>query len=894
MSDHRIIPLDSFDLTDLPAGSGDPAQVAARPDGWLPAVVPGGVRESLLAAGRIDHPYYGANERKDAWIDQRDWWYRGQFPAPEALSGDRVRLVFAGLDTVADVWLNGQLLGHHENQFRPAVFDVTDALQPANTLVIRFAPPLAGRTTPPEVAATLERLAGLFEGLLTAGKPDAGSAGAGPDGIGPVGAGPGGVAPADGELDGIGPVGADSVQTAAAPAEEAGGPMNGVATTLRKAPFSWGWDFGPNVPSIGLWRPVHLSVERGAVIAGHHVAVTQLSQDGSHAWVKARVEVDAFAAENLTVSLSLTSPSGKRYAAELPVGPDGLAETRLSVPEPELWWTHDLGGQPLYQVEIELAEDGRVLDAVSDQVGLRTLVVDRSKDPVEGGRFFRFQLNGRPVFARGANWLPLSTLVGSISPETYRDRVSLARDGNFNCLRVWGGGIYEHDAFYAACDQSGVLVWQDFIFACTDYPSDDPVLQAEVTAEAEYQVKRLRNRASLALWAGNNEVQIVHLGVWGNLDPGGWGWHFFHQILPAAVARHDGLTFYWPGSCWGEGSPYATIGDWDGDRHTWEVWHGDIFPGSKTKTYPTKGDERHYRRYGEDRSKFVSEFGIHASPELATLRRWIPEADLAVHAPVFDLHNKDNPKNKADELLAVTTGLPDGLEQYVAFTQAVQAEGMAFGIAHYRRRQPHCAGALMWQFNDVWPGFSWSVVDFDGIPKAAYFAAKRVCAPVAVSFADRADGGLELWLVNNGPVALDRLAIDVELGRFDGSERRAWRVEGSAPVGGAAVVWMAPAADVPRDPDHYAWATSPDAAFPAARQYFAEIGQLRFGASSLTVTPEPGALRIRSEGHSYQVRIAQPRPDVRLSDNCFDLRDGDQALVTVKGINPADLAVSPY
>jgi beta-mannosidase len=862
MSAHRTIPLDNFQLAGFAPGAGDPAAVATAEDGWIDAAVPGEVHQALVAAGRIEHPFYGANERRDAWVDEREWWYRSRFAAPETRPDDRARVEFEGLDTVADVWLNGTHLGHSENQFRPAEYDVTDLLRDANTLLVRLAPPLAHREPPPAVLAQLEMLGKAFASLM-----------------------------------------ADTAQGPEAAAEaQASALAKALATTVRKAPFSWGWDFGPNIPSIGIWRPARLHVERDAAIRGCHVAAARLAQDRSQAEVRVAVEVESWTlpgAAPLAVRAKLASPGGRVWEAEVPVAPDGGAAFVFDMTDPELWWTCDLGGQPLHDVTVELLREGVVLDRFEDRVGLRTVTVDRSSDPEEGGRFFRFLLNGVPLFARGANWLPASQLVGSVPDETYRDRVRLARDGNFNMLRIWGGGIYEQDAFYAACDELGVLLWHDFMFACIDYPSDSPELREEVALEAEYQVRRLRNRACLAQWCGNNEAQVLHAASSGNLEPGPWGWDFYNRILPAAVARHDPFAHYWPGSPYGEametalregGAGFAAMGGGlDGDWHSWAVWHGDIIPTGQT--FPTKGDERHYRRYAEDRAKFVSEFGIHAAPDLSTLRRWIPEAELEVHSATFDLHNKDNPKDKGDELLAVTTGLPQGLEEYVEFTQAVQAEGMAFAIEHYRRRQPHTAGALMWEFNDVWPGITWSVVDFDGVPKSAYWAARRACAPVAVSFKD-GYGGLELWLVNNSPAPVEDLAIDVETGQFGGAGLVAERVWGSAPVGGAVRVWSAP--DKERGPDCYAWASSPDGAFPAARKYFAEVGQLRFGPSSLEAEPREGALRIRSTGHSYLVRVAQGGPGVRLSDNCFDLRDGEEKTVLVDGADPASLEVKAF
>ncbi|MDR0848193.1 MAG: beta-mannosidase [Propionibacteriaceae bacterium] len=842
-STHATHPLADFDIYGCAPGTGDPAALATDTTGeWTPALVPGGVRDSLLAAGKIDHPFYGANEHASDWVNEQEWWYRTTFPAPERADGARVRLVCLGLDTIADLWLNGQALGHHENQFCPAVFDIADLLTDSNTLLVRFTPPMLNRDMPAAALRMMAAMAQAFAALM----PEPGSL------------------------------------------EEMGGHMSLFprATSLRKAAFSWGWDFGPNLPNIGIWRPVELSVEPGPVIAGHHVALTALTNDHGRAEVLVKVETDTTGP--LKARATLTAPSGRIHTADIDIA-DGTGQTTLAIDEPELWWTHDLGGQPLYDVHIDLlAPDGTKTDTVTDRIGLRLLTLDRSPDIDGEGNYFRFILNHVPLFCRGANWLPASVFTGATSPETYAARVRQARDGNLIMLRVWGGGVYEQDAFYGACDEQGVLVWQDFMFACTDYPSADPALQNEVAREAEYQVRRLRNRACLALWSGNNEVQVMHLATGQGLEEGDWGWHFFYQILPAAVERWDGLTPFWPGSPYGEPAPQEVFGMLDGDRHTWEVWHGDIL--GPTREWPTKGDERHYRRYAEDTSKFVSEFGIHASPELATLRRWIPEAELAVHSPTFDLHNKDNPKNKGDELLAVTTGLPTTLGEYVDYTQAVQAEGMAFAIAHYRRRQPHTAGALVWQFNDVWPGISWSILDYDGVPKAAYYAMKRVCAPVAVSFAAGADGRVELWLSNNTTQVVE-VPVQVEVGTFGGTERASLCTIGRAEPSQSALIWQGP---MLQDVHHYAWASSPNGQFPSARLYAAEIAQLQFGPSSLEVTPEAGGLRIRSHGHSYGVRVAQPHPGITLSDNWFDLRDGDEAFVSVSGADPATLRVTMH
>ncbi|MFC0112497.1 glycoside hydrolase family 2 protein [Kibdelosporangium aridum] len=842
-----VATLDAFEIVGLPVGSGGPSPLATDDTlEWIPACAPGGVHTALLEAGRIDDPYSGANERAAEWVEKLEWWYRARFDANVPAGTTRTRLVFDGLDTVVDIWLNGRRLGHHENQFRAVEYDVTEVLAEENVLLLRFRPPIEGLTTPDSSTRMVRRMQLLRKLTRSSDTGD--------------------------------PLGAMTALQ--------------YATARRKAAMSWGWDFGPNLPAIGIWRPVRLVHDRSATIRSYRVVLDELAEDHRSGRIRVDVEIETLAARTHTAEVRLTSPTGRVLTTHLPFPAGrgtGTAQVSLPVVDPELWWTHDLGDPTLHTVDIVLRAEDEPVHTVQGRVGLRTIALDQGIDAEEGGRRFRFLLNGVPVFARGGNWLAPHMLTGGITADTYRDLVGLARDGNLTMLRVWGGGIYEHDAFYDVCDELGVLVWQDFMFACISYPSADARLQAEVRAEAEYQVRRLRNHACLALWCGNNEVEWLHGMIFWTRRKGNWGHHFFHDILPTTVAEHDGVVPYWPGSPFGGGGPFGTNGSRDGDRHNWEVWHG---AGARvgSKRYPTHGDARHYRRYAYDRGKFISEFGIHASPELSTLQRWLPTDALVVHSEIFDLHNKDHPKDKGDELLAVTTGLPQDLGEYIAFTQAVQAEGMAFAVEHYRRRQPHTSGALVWSFNDVWPAFSWSLVDFDRVPKAAYYAVARASTPIALSFRDREDGGLELWLVNNTRDTVD-LAAEVELGRFDGTARRTISANGTAGSATSVPIWTGDASQVERSPEHYAWATGPGGL--RARHYFTEIGRLRTGSSRLLVNRErtaPGTvtLWIESVGFSYFVHASSPVPGMRFNDNYFDLRDRDRVEVTVTGV-PDDL-----
>ena len=480
---------------------------------WHPAAIPGGVHESLLAAGVIEHPYFGDNEERVRWVDETTWWYRTTLTVEPAREDERLVLVLPSVDTVAEVSIDGEVVVSSVNAFSPVEIDVTSRCLDGAELLIRFTPPLQDLDPP-----------------------------------------------------------ADSRQIGTSTA------WNLALTRRRKPTYSWGWDFGPRVPSVGLLEQPYVRRDLRA-LAHWHVRTLHVDADKATAQVAVDVDVDAFATTaDLTGQVRLTSPSGRTTTVELAfpaqTGCARRATAAVVVGEAELWWTHDLGAPALYDVHAELRDDADVVATADFRVGLRTVELDRPVDPEQPGRLFRFLLNGVPTFSRGANWVPLSTLRGSVTPDLVRRAVETARRGEMTMLRVWGGGAYEQDEFYDACDELGLLVWQDFMFACFDYPSEERALQDEVAREADFQVCRLRNHACLAVWCGNNEVHGIHHAFTGELDPGDWGWHFFHGILPAAVSRLSPSTIYWPGSPWASEDPRVVNGVSDGDRHAWEVWHG--------------------------------------------------------------------------------------------------------------------------------------------------------------------------------------------------------------------------------------------------------------------------------------------------------------------------------
>jgi beta-mannosidase len=822
---------DLWKLQDFARGEGEACTVFAEQidtSNWIDIRVPGDVHQALIEAGRIEDPFYDRNEDRCAWVEEREWWYRTSFASQETPLGqdERFQLVFEGLDTFVTIWLNGEVLGRHENMFREAVFDVSHRWRTgsSNTLVLCFHPPLR--------------------------------------------------------------------QIAQAPFDTWG--SNPARVMMRKAQFGYGWDWGPRLPTIGIWRPVKLRRQRSATIQGVHFSTLEIDPRRNKALAAVQVDVERFVGDQtIALSIALLSPStsaGMTAIAEQTVtlregGSQLSTKVYLEIENPQLWWTHDLGEPALYTLQTTLSHDGDQLEQRQHRVGIRTLELDQSPDPKEPGtRFFRFVLNGVHIFARGADWIPAHSFVGELRVEHYDVLLSAAREANMNMLRVWGGGIYEHDVFYELCNRLGVLVWQDFMFACAMYPEDNPSFVKEVEAEARYQVHRLRNHPCLALWCGNNENQWIHdRTYWNKPDSPVPGSLYYNMLLPQVIRELDGKTPYWPGSPYG-GNDYNSMQD--GDVHNWQVWHGNL---PRHFGEPPAADQSpegvSFLHYAEDMGRFSSEFGMHASPVYETLRRNIPAEQLYYHSPAMDHHNKDNPKNKGDNLMATVTGLPTNLQEYIDYSMIAQAEGLKFGIEHYRRRKPHCSGTLIWQLNDCWPVLSWSILDYYGFGKAGYFYTRRAYAPVLASFKARDDGGVELWISND---TLNEISdtLTIRLGTF--ANGVVW--EENSPIHVAAnssqVVWHRDAEKITVDADSYLSVYSWEHLFPMNRHFFAPIKELRRTPTQpeITITPQGEHevhVRLHAVSYTYFLHLGVPDERTYFSDNYFDLEAGEGRTIIV-------------
>jgi beta-mannosidase len=637
-------------------------------DEWLPAEVPGGAHTDLLAAGLIPDPFVGDNEVRVQWVAESGWEYQTGFTcSPELLREEHVFLVCDGLDTLAKVTLNGQVLGQTDNMFRQYRWEIKPFLRPQdssgdpglNELLIQFDSPVKYV----QAKQSALPLLGVSQAIP-------------------------------------------------------GGPY------IRKAPCQFGWDWGPQLPPIGIWKDIRLEGYSTARMNDVH-----LRQDHSagQVTVEARVYVERWKEVPLAASIRITGPNGQVLEKEEAISAKGEAIVRVNIPDPQLWWPNGYGEQPLYQVEITLYSSGSLsrnaLDQRAYQIGLRTIELRQEED--SHGRSFVFVVNGVSIFAKGSNWIPADSFPTRLSQEHLEGLIRSAVETQQNMLRVWGGGFYESEQFYDLCDRYGILVWQEFIFSCSIYPLQDHDFLENVHAEVIQNIHRLRHRASLALWCGNNEMEMGWVT---------WGWdradlqelknaydRFFHHTLPGWCAAEDPDHAYWPSSPSSDIPFEDPNGQRQGDTHYWDVWHG----------------RKPFTAYRGQTPRFMSEFGFQALPPMETIRTYAQEADFNMSSYIMDRHQK----NDSGNALIISQMLehflmPKDFASLVYLSEVLQSEGIRYGVEHWRRHRDIVAGILYWQLNDCWPVASWSSLDYFGRWKALHYAARRFFAPVMLSIED--------------------------------------------------------------------------------------------------------------------------------------------------------------
>jgi len=763
-------------------------------EAWLPAQVPGSNFTDLWRAGLIEDPYFGDVEPRLEWIERADWEYRCAFDVtPEELAGDAVALVFDGLDTLCDVRLNGADLLSAENMFHSYRIEVKDRLRAGtNELTLHFRSPVVY-----------------------------GEARQKHDGF---------CYPAEND------------KTAAR-----------ASVHVRKAPYHFGWDWGPKYITAGVWRPVWLDVVRRGRIVDLHYRIEAL--DDAQAVVTFDVVREGAGRVEIACDVAGVAP--------VRVEP-GERTARVVIDHPRRWWPNGLGEAFLYRFTATLSDDAGVIDRATTRVGLRTIRVRNEPDAI--GECFEIEVNGRRTFMKGANYIPSDSFLERVTPERYRRLFRDAVDANMNMLRVWGGGTYESDLFHDLADEHGILIWQDFMFSCTLYPSD-PAFLENVAEEARQQIRRLRRHPSLALWCGNNEVSlgIAH-----------WNWpttfayppelferlvaanrDLFERLLPDLVARHDPDRFYMPSSPIGFWNDPAD--DVRGDNHYWGVWHGEEPLGA----------------YAERIPRFMSEYGFQSYPEIASIERFTDPADRAVGSAVLALHQK-HPRGDAiiGRFLREHYGEPRDFAAFCALSQLTQADGLRIAFEAHRRAMPRCMGSLYWQFNDCFPAISWSSIDYYGRWKALHYQAARSFAPLILS-AEPVGAGFAIHAVSDllDPVEGELIVEAID---FDGAVL--WRLAQPAtiPANTAGIVAQVPA----HGPVLVSRFVGAGGEVAHDVRMVQDATACSLPDPGLSVRVEGGAAIVRAERFARAVRIGVA--DGNLTDNYFDLLPGEERRVTLR------------
>lgn len=662
-----------------------------RGNNWYPATVPGVVHTDLMDNGIIEDPFFRLNEKGVQWVDKEDWEYKTTLDvAPELFEKDNIQLHFTGLDTYADVYLNDSLILQTNNMFREWTADVKPLLKKnGNELRIYFHSPLKV-DMPKWDALPYQHEAGNDQ-------------------------------------------------------SENGGMFNKkVSVFARKAGYHYGWDWGPRLVTSGIWRPVYLEGWNDARIA--HIFYRQDEVNKKKARIKAQVEV--LADKDGEATLTISTPDIKKpwtQKASLRKGTN-LVETDLIIVNPKLWWCNGLGKAHLYPFTAELTMNGNLADSRNTNIGIRSLKVINKPD--EAGHTFYFELNGVPVFMKGANYIPSDNFLPRVTNEKYEKTILDAVNVNMNMLRIWGGGIYENDIFYDLCDKYGILVWQDFMFACNTYPAEGELME-NIKIEAKENIQRLRNHPCIAIWCGNNECHTA----WFN-----WGWDkkykklgfadeirsmqkdLFHNVLAEAVAQNDPTAFYWPSSPYG-GNPDAkcesgTV-NWNpnGDGHYWGVWHA----------------KDSIANYNHVRARFFSEYGFQSFPEYQSVLEYAPEArDHNIYSDVMMAHQRggSHANGLIEWYLLNEYRKPKDFENFLYMGQLLQGDAIKTAIEAHRRDMPYCMGTLFWQHNDCWPVASWSSRDYYGRWKAQHYFSKKAFNDLLVSPIAQ-DGTLNIYIVSD-------------------------------------------------------------------------------------------------------------------------------------------------
>jgi beta-mannosidase len=767
---------------------------------WFPAQVPGTIHTDLLAQKIIPDPFYRMNENDVQWIENLQWLYRREFDVDAALLKEQhIILVAEGLDTYAEIIINGTSVAATENMYVEQRFDVKRYLKAGiNTIEIHFDSPVVR-------SKRLEKKHGALRVALEPHR-----------------------------------------------------------VYVRKAQYSFSWDWGPKLTTSGIWRPIYLEASSGPVLRNPFVKTVELKKNS--ATIEVSVDIEHFK----SLVQIITKIEGLYFSEEIVKrATSSLLRFKLKIADPKLWWPNGYGEQLLYKATFILQNNDGTTSEVATMFGIRTIKLLQKKD--SEGKSFIIEVNGERIFCKGANWIPSDNFIPRISNSTYERLLTMAYDAHMNMIRVWGGGIYEQDVFYNLCNKLGLLVWQDFMFACGEYPQTPWFLKL-IMDEATKAVTKLRNHPSLAVWCGNNECEWSFCAENpDNTADDMTGAVIFREVLPTIVKKLDNSRPYWRSSPFGEGFPNNES---NGTHHQWHVW----------------SFWKDYNEYENVNARFVSEFGFQAP---ANIRTWeeatLPEDRTPQH-PVIEHHNKQvEGQERLFRFQAAHYTIGKNFNDFVYRGQLVQANALKTAVEHWRRRKFNTAGALYWQLNDCWPVSSWAVIDSGLRPKASYFYTKRFFVKVLVSM--KINGNkIEVWGTNDS------------LERFNGMlHAKVLSFKGEKYFGTDIEVWLKPNSsarilEIPHFPNDSVeryksyiavQLLSEEKMISENRFYFAQPKHLHFPNPHLTYKiiekkERTYHLNIQTDLFAKDVRVEIDGYDAEFSDNYFDLDAGTSKMIQCK------------
>lgn len=653
---------------------------------WMEATVPGTVHTDLMALGKIADPFYRDDESLDQWVCEAEWEYRKEFHIDEK---------FLESDRV-------DLVCEGLDTFATIYLNRAEVGACQNMFIPhRF-----------DVRPFLQ--AGQNEILIWFGSP---------------------------------------LRRALALEKQFGkltSARHSHRVYVRKAQYSFGWDWGPSLPTSGIWRPLYLE----------RVGELRISD----VWFKTGHVSEETARVDIEIEVVKSSSRSFRYRVVIEGGKERLSEEvstdedrfccSLEIKNPRLWWPNGYGKQWLYIVKVMAFHGDTLVDETVRKVGIREVHLQLKDE--EDKDCFRFVVNGIPIFCKGSNWIPSDSFLPRVTQHDYEKLLCMARDAHMNMIRVWGGGVYEDPIFYQKCDEFGLMVWQDFMFACGGYPVGKDFLDS-VVGEVETVLHRLRNHPSLVLWCGNNENEWIWKRETGRPVEEMLGYRIFHEVLPTICKRLDPLRSYWPTSPWGGDDPNDPD---EGNHHQWDVWVS----------------WEDFTRVVENEGNFITEFGFQAPANVDTLETCLEPSDRDPRSRVFGFHNKQ--EEGMERIFRFLSGHQKVITEFDPFiyaSQVNQAEALKFCVEHWRRRKFRTAGTLIWQLNDCWPAISWSLIDFGHTPKASYFYAKRFFDGILLSFEKTTDA-LLLWIVNDTMRNVEGV-LEVRILSFEGKQNLSKRVD---------------------------------------------------------------------------------------------------------------------